>query len=500
MKFIIHNNRCFVDGNYAELRWIEDTLTIGTGKRNFRDGREIRHKFYNHQSKSFPTGLLSNILMHPGAPRLNIQLEDKRTKIQLPSEPALLRGYEKREYQEAALRTMLEKKRGTIRVATNGGKTVLVSRFLKTIEKLHLRTIVFIHNQEIFEQLYETISKAVKGVVGVVKGNRTDCSNSQVTIAMVLTFSNRLGEHPHVTKLYDECQVLIADECHHLQSPTYQGLFMESNAPIRLGFSGTVPDADTYPGWLVRACTGPILVDVTNKELIDAGVSAKPTVEMHACDSSKIFHKNFYTDCVESFVALHAPKLPNGQLFRHDGGFVSLWWKVQFFGFYQRRSIEHGMIHNDSRNRKIVRLVCDDPKHQHLLVTERVDHGSNLLALFRELKEDAEFVSGDTPAAERDDAITRFRQGKLRILISSTILDEGVDIDRIETLVLAGVMKSKRALKQRIGRGLRKKKSGPNILRVVDFMDAGNRYMEKYSKDREEIWLSEGFDVKHVGG
>jgi superfamily II DNA or RNA helicase len=498
MKITIYNNKCYVECNYAESRWLSSVLTKGTGKRNFRDGSEIKHYFYNYKAKSFPTGLLKEVITFPGVEQLGIELDDRREGIELPEEPATIKGFEKREYQDEAVRLMLQKKRGTIQAATNSGKSLCLARFLKTIEKTGVRSIVFIHNQEIFEQLYETISKSVKSVVGTVLSKKTDCSHSQVTIAMVKTFANRLGEHKHVTKLYEDAQVIVADECHHLVAPTYQNLFLESNAPVRIGMSGTVPAEDTYQGWLVRSLTGPILIDITNKELIEAGISAKPIVEMHRHDSSHLFDREFYNECIREFVAAKAHQLPDGSLFRMDGSFINIFWKVQFFAHYQRRCIERGMIHNEKRNEKIVELVRQDPNKQYLIVTERLDHGDNMLNLFRGAGTDVEFVNGNTPGSDRDDMVSRFRKGELKVLISSTVLDEGVDIDKIETLVLAGVMKSKRALKQRIGRGLRKKKDKPNVLRVIDFDDIGNKYMERYSGEREEIWTSEGFEVTHV--
>ena len=37
-----------------------------------------------------------------------------------------------------------------------------------------------------------------------------------------------------------------------------------------------------------------------------------------------------------------------------------------------------------------------------------------------------------------------------------------------------------------------------NVLRIVDFMDAGNRYLDDYSEKRRQIYEAEGFEVKLV--
>lgn len=60
---------------------------------------------------------------------------------------------------------------------------------------------------------------------------------------------------------------------------------------------------------------------------------------------------------------------------------------------------------------------------------------------------------------------------------------------------LAGGGKAQVALRQRIGRGLRSKKSGPNIAFVTDFDDQFNEHLKIHSATRLAIIKSTpGFD------
>lgn len=54
-------------------------------------------------------------------------------------------------------------------------------------------------------------------------------------------------------------------------------------------------------------------------------------------------------------------------------------------------------------------------------------------------------------------------------------------------IILAGGGKVETALRQRIGRGLRKKKSGPNIALVVDFADDFNAHTKGHAQQRLAI-------------
>jgi superfamily II DNA or RNA helicase len=68
-------------------------------------------------------------------------------------------------------------------------------------------------------------------------------------------------------------------------------------------------------------------------------------------------------------------------------------------------------------------------------------------------------------------------------------------------IVLAGGGKAEVALRQRIGRGLRAKKHGPNVALIVDFNDPFNTYTKKHAMQRFSIINgTEGFGENVVRG
>lgn len=75
----------------------------------------------------------------------------------------------------------------------------------------------------------------------------------------------------------------------------------------------------------------------------------------------------------------------------------------------------------------------------------------------------------------------------MQCLIGSTILDVGVDVPSVGLVVLAGGGKAEVAHRQRIGRGLRAKKKGPNVALVVDFDDSINSHLKEHAVTRENI-------------
>lgn len=90
---------------------------------------------------------------------------------------------------------------------------------------------------------------------------------------------------------------------------------------------------------------------------------------------------------------------------------------------------------------------------------------------------------------------------RLTYLIGTTILDVGVDVPAVGMIVLAGGGKAEVALRQRIGRGLRAKKSGPNVALIVDFDDPHNNYIKSHAAQRLSIIKeTEGFGENVVLG
>ncbi|MFX5809068.1 helicase-related protein, partial [Acinetobacter baumannii] len=75
---------------------------------------------------------------------------------------------------------------------------------------------------------------------------------------------------------------------------------------------------------------------------------------------------------------------------------------------------------------------------------------------------------------ERKSALTELANKDIDVLIGTTILDVGVDVPAVGLIILAGGGKAEVALRQRIGRGLRAKKFGPNVAFIVDFTDQHN--------------------------
>ena len=139
-------------------------------------------------------------------------------------------------------------------------------------------------------------------------------------------------------------------------------------------------------------------------------------------------------------------------------------------------------------------------KKQVLVLIDEIEHGKELQEMFKAYNLDVPFTHGSSQANFREECLNDFKSGKLTKMIGSSIYDEGVSVDGIDCIVFGGSKKSAIKYMQRVGRGLRRKKGKENKVIIVDFLDKGNKYLEKWSAERLDIYQAahNDFDVEII--
>jgi len=153
---------------------------------------------------------------------------------------------------------------------------------------------------------------------------------------------------------------------------------------------------------------------------------------------------------------------------------------------------ENGITGNEFRNSLILKKVKEHKRDQVLVLVRIIKHGRNLQTLFKKEGVKSEFIWGDDITDHRRNSLNDFKRRKLKVLISSMILKEGVDIPAIDVVIIASGAKSKITTLQSLGRALRRTKRKTKAL-IIDFTDLNDSYLLKHSKRRLEIYQNEGF-------
>lgn len=252
-------------------------------------------------------------------------------------------------------------------------------------------------------------------------------------------------------KLLSTFEFVIAEEAHESGGNEYFEVMQYcTNAHYRLALTATpFMKDDEEANMRLMACSGIIGIVVTEKELIDKGILAKPYF---------MFINNA----------------------RPTGVFPT----TNYISAYEK-----GIVKNNIRNDEIVKWSkwSVDRNLPVLILVNRTEHGNILKDLIQKQGLKCNFIYGKDEDEVRQENLKKLESGEINVLIGTNILDVGVDVPSIGMVILAAGGKAEVQLRQRIGRGLRRKKTGKNITYIIDFQDSFNQHLLKHAKTRQEI-------------
>jgi superfamily II DNA or RNA helicase len=117
----------------------------------------------------------------------------------------------------------------------------------------------------------------------------------------------------------------------------------------------------------------------------------------------------------------------------------------------------------------IHRYVDDPADMKALAFCTSVDHARSMAEAFRKMNLSAQAVSGEDSQQVREDAVNRLQSGRLQVICTVNLFNEGIDIPAVNTLFLLRPTQSPVVFQQQIGRGLRLH-SGKTCCLVLDYV------------------------------
>jgi superfamily II DNA or RNA helicase len=377
------------------------------------------------------------------------------------------------DYQPATVEQLLKRGMMIARVATGGGK----SRIAKlATARLQLPTLFLTTRTVLLHQMRKGFEDAGWSVGVVGDGEWTP--DPMLNVAMVQTLQMRLAEpdvfdtspeasrqrrvRERTLKFLSTIQFVIGEEAHEAGGNGYfEVMRAMRSAQYRLALTATpFMRGDSEADMRLMATFGPIGMEISEQFLIERGILARPI-----------------------FKIASTPNPP----------------KLRRTTPYQR-AIDLGIVENPCRNDEIVREVKRAASYglTSMVLVQRKTHGKVLAELMKTAGLRAEYIFGESDQEKRDKALARLKDRKIDCLIGSTILDVGVDVPAVGLVVLAGGGKAEVAHRQRIGRGLREKKDGPNACLILDFRDEANRHLHAHAIERQTIIRSTPGFVENI--
>ncbi len=414
----------------------------------------------------FPAGLVPFVTQRLSAAGHSVEIADTR---QRPSpHPALApaslsAGLTLLPHQIQAVNIAYEAGRGVIHHPVGSGKTKIL---VELVRRCAVPALVLTHRKDLLYQLYGEFTKSlnIPGLIGVIGDG--SWRENWIVIGTFQTINAALNNYPRQAKDFLESrQAVLVDEIQHLRAPTYEAVMKAAvNAFYRYGCSAT-PHREGEPEtkFKVEGWTGPV---VSHEEFVEERQVPADVFVVH-----------------------------------YDAPETDLPWPEDY---------EVGVCESRERNTLTAELVLLAPKPV-LVLIERIDHGRKLAAMLGTSYKDPHcslhglwapqkvvFIYGEDKAKVREQALEAFRNNHVDVLVSSVILDEGVDLPNIRTLILAGGGRAPHRIIQRVGRGQRRTQVKQQLL-VFDFWDRG-KYTGRHSKQRLKTYKGQAaYDTFQIG-
>lgn len=349
-------------------------------------------------------------------------------------------------YQQAILesleseRTNHDRHRNLVVAATGTGKTVMAAldyRNLARAAGTQPNLLFVAHRREILQQSLRTYREAlVDANFGelYVDGSRPERWHH------VFASVQALSQYGVENIPADHFDVVVVDEFHHAEAPTYQRILTHLQPRELLGLTATPERGD---GTDVRALfDGRTAAELRIWDAINQGLLSP-------------FHYFGISDNTD------LSQIP--------------WMR----GRYDERALSSLYTGNDARAAIVVKEVRDKISAPHRMralgFCVSVDHAHFMADRFNGAGIRSVAISGQNPSAERAQALADLRAGAINVVFAADLLNEGVDIPVVDTVLFLRPTESPTLFLQQLGRGLRLAPD-KDVLTVLDFV--GNNRAE----------------------
>ena len=414
-----------------------------------------------------PRGLREEILKKFDNAGISYKIEDKRTKGQ---ELNISFKGELRESQIPAAETMLENETGILHAATAFGKTVVCCDM---IARRGISTLILVDRADLMNQWIKRLEEFLdideelpeyqtktgrtrkrKSLIGNLQGAH-DTLTGIVDVAMIRSLKKKDGFHP---KLKEYAQVYF-DECHHAASDSAIEVLQEINAKYVYGVTATPKRGDGKEK-INEFLLGPIRYRFTAKD---------------RAEEQNINHL-VYPRFTRTVKPHHLSKTPYGndayELIRN----------------------------NDVRDEQIIRDVADcvQAGRTPVVLTKYVDHAKKLSERLKTYADRLILLTGANGTKARRAQVEELNKvddsDSLILVGTGSLLGEGFDFPRLDTLFMATPVSGENVVEQYVGRLNRDYDGKENVI-VYDYVDSHIPKFDKMYSARLKAYKKIGYEL-----
>ncbi|MFC6938934.1 DEAD/DEAH box helicase [Salinirubellus sp. GCM10025818] len=377
----------------------------------------------------------------------DVEVEDR--VLALSDLPALRSAYELREYQHEALDAWRDAgQRGVLELPTGSGKTVIA---LKAIEALSIPTLIVVPTIDLLDQWERELGTEFDVDLGRLGGGE-----QRVEPITVSTYDSA---YLRADELGDRFELVIFDEVHHLGGEGFRDIGRLLAAPARLGLTATFERPDGAHE-VVEELVGPVVYRLSAEDLAGDHLAAFDIkrIEVALTPEERERYEEFqgtFTD----YLAQSGIQMRSGsdyrEIVKRSGNDPAA--REALLAKQRAREV---MMNAEGKVEELAGILDRHRGDRVIVFTAYTDLVYRLSERFL-----IPAITHEVPKVQaRRRILEKFRRGEYSRIVSSHVLDEGVDVPDANVAVILGGSGSEREFKQRLGRVLRPKAEGERAI------------------------------------
>lgn len=343
---------------------------------------------------SFPRDLYKyHQFLKPLGYELVFDVVDTKTE-----KPIKLTNLSLRDYQKPIAQEVVDKLHKSFNVVLNAetglGKSYLVPYF---ISQLQVKTLILVDRTTLAQQMYDEITHNSNANVTILKPNSTLSDVNITTIQMLLNNLDLLE------KIKDIIGFVIVDECHFISVNTFTKIVQSIPSKYRLGLSATPTRSDGMTE---------VIYDVMGRSTVIGKNPNALTVGVHVVQIPKYFSSG-----------------------ARD----------------YKKNLAQFMKNSRQEVLKVIDLLVKDQRSI-CLATDVKATQEYFAKWLNKLGIPAEVVNSDVDVKTRKEIFDRVNTNKTKVIIGMVVLEKGVSIPRLDTVVHLSGASTKEKINQLMGR------------------------------------------------
>ena len=386
----------------------------------------------------------------------------------IPSPQYQMQGLELRDYQQQAIQNWEKSSmRGCVVLPTGAGKTAIG---INAIQKVNASTLVVVPTIDLMEQWANSISKYLsvndpqnKQSVSIGKLGGGEDDLQAITVA---TYDSA---YLRASSIGNQFKLIIFDEVHHLPAPGYRLIAEQFVAPYRLGLTATIEREDELHE-LIPYLTGGVVFRIGSKELSDQKHLAEYTIDriqvnltLEEQHEYEVNQAKFLTNIQK--LGFKVPSMYNLKRLI----MMSNKNKIAREAMLARNKANEIALNSESKVYELQKILQQNANSKTIIFTQNNKMVYDLSNRFL-----IPHITYKTLKDERRDVLDGFKSGRYGAVVTSKVLDEGVDVPDAELGIIMSGTGSGRELIQRLGRILRPKQDGRKA-RLVELVSRHTR-------------------------